>query len=208
MFLRLRSWWPVGQWPSIAVLRDRFLALDLETTGLDPRRDVMVSVAVIPFVDGRPDDGYVTLVDPGRSIPAESTAVHGLTDAMVRGAPPVDRVLSELEAILGDHVLVGHNIGFDLAILGRARRARWLPRRTNLALDTLLLAAGLHPEWRTFTLEHVADRLHIDVVGRHTAEGDAQTAGRILLQLLPELEGKNLRSVADLIWFQRQAFQR
>jgi len=208
LFVRLRSWLAVRQGPSLASVSRRFLALDLETTGLDPRRDAIVSMAAIPFVDGVPGPGYVTLVDPGRPIPPESTAVHGLTDAMVHGAPPVERLLRDAETILAADVVVGHNVAFDLAFLARARRAHRLTRLGNPGLDTRLLAAGLHPEWRDVTLEHVAARVGIEVVARHTAEGDALTAGRIFWALLPELKAHGVRTLRELLWFQRRALRR
>jgi DNA polymerase-3 subunit epsilon len=206
-FVRLRSWLAGRRGPSLASVRRRFLAVDLETTGLDPRRDAIVSMAAMPFVDGVPGAGYVTLVDPGRPIPPESTAVHGLTNSMVRGAPLVERLLRDAETILAADVVVGHNVAFDLAFLARVRRAHRLKRLGNPALDTRLLAAGLHPEWRDFTLEHVAARTGVEVVARHTAEGDALTAGRIFWALLPELEAHGLRTVRELLWFQRRVLR-
>ena len=110
---RLRSWLTIDEGPSLVSVRRRFVAIDLETTGLDPRRDAMVALAAIPFLDGVPAGGYVTLVDPGRPIPPESTAVHGLTDGMVRGAPPLEHVLRDAEPVIEGAVLIGHNVGFD-----------------------------------------------------------------------------------------------
>jgi DNA polymerase III alpha subunit (gram-positive type) len=147
----------------------------------------------------------VTLVDPGRPIPRASTAIHGITDEAVRGAPALDRVLPEAAEVIGDAVVVGHNVGFDLAVLARARRARRLARLRHRALDTRRLAAALHPEWRDFSLEQLARRLGVAVVARHTAEGDAVTAGRIFVALLPELETHRLRTVAEALWLERQA---
>jgi DNA polymerase III epsilon subunit family exonuclease len=202
---RLRSWLTFDEGPSLESVRRRFVAIDLETTGLDPRRDAIVSLAAIPFVDGMPTPGYVTLVDPERPIPPESTAIHGLTDGMVRGAPALERVLHGAEPVIEGAVLVGHNVGFDAAVLARARRARGLPRLQNHVVATDRLSAALHPEWRNFSLEYIAERLDVEVVARHTAEGDALTAGRILVALLPELQARRVRTVAELLWWQRRA---
>jgi len=192
--------------PELTALREAgFVALDLETTGLDARRDAVVSVAAVPFLGGQPRPGYATLVNPERPIPPASTAIHGLTDDMVAAAPRIDRVLAALDDVLdGTPVLAGHGVDFDLAVLERERRQRGLPRLAIPALDTLLLAAALNPGWPDYTLERVASRAGVEVVGRHTAEGDALTAGRILLALLPALEGRGFRTVGELLWLQRQ----
>jgi DNA polymerase-3 subunit epsilon len=179
------------------------VAIDLETTGLDPRRDAIVSLAAIPFVDGAPAAGYVTLVDPGRPIPPESTAIHGLTDGMLRGAPAVDRVLRAAEPAVDGALLVGHNVDFDMAVLAWARRAHKLPPLRSEVVDTRRLAAALHPDWRDVSLERLAERLGVELVGRHTAEGDALTAGRVFVALLSELPARGVRTLRELLWFQR-----
>ncbi|MGH7278390.1 MAG: 3'-5' exonuclease [Candidatus Rokuibacteriota bacterium] len=182
-----------------------FVALDIETTGLDSRRDAVVSLAAVPFVDGRPQSGIHTLVDPGRPIPETSTRIHGLTDAMVAGAPPIARVLPQVLALCDGHVVVGHGVDFDLAVLGRAARAAGLPGLQNDALDTRALAMALHPEWCDVSLEGLGDRLGVPVIGRHTAEGDALTAGGILMALLPVLATRRIETLPELLWFQAAA---
>jgi DNA polymerase-3 subunit epsilon len=195
----------VRAWGLERLAREGFVALDLETTGLDPRRDVTVALAAVPFVDGAPGEGYVTLVDPGRPIPPASTVIHGITDAMVRGAPAVAETLAALDAVVAHQVLVGHRLGFDLAVLGRARRAARRPALDNPAIDTMALAAALCPEWRSFGLDEVAARLGIRIEGRHTARGDAVAAGQLLLALLPAVTARGCRTVADLLWLQGTA---
>lgn len=199
----LAPWWrrPRGR-VSVDVLVERFVAVDLETTGLDPRRDAIVAAAAVPFVGGRPLEGLQTLVNPGRPIPPTATAVHGITDAMVAAAPPVDAVLPALvEAWAGD-VVVGHGVGFDMAVIVRERRARRLPPPANPVLDTMRLAAAVHRDWTDVGLDAVADRLGVRIVGRHTARGDAVAAGEILLALLPALNRRGVRTVAELVWLQ------
>jgi DNA polymerase-3 subunit epsilon len=187
----------------LAGLLDEFVAIDLETTGLDARRDAAVAVAVLPFRRGEPAGGYETLVNPGRPIPPESTGIHGITDAMVVAAPRLGDVLGDIESFCGDRVIVGHGVAFDLAILERTCRAQGRPPLPNTALCTMRLAAALHPGWRDVTLEALAARLGVPVVGRHTARGDALIAGATMLALLPELTRRGHRTLADAIWLQR-----
>jgi DNA polymerase III epsilon subunit family exonuclease len=181
------------------------VAVDLETTGLDTRHAAVVSVAVVPYVAGRPELGFAALVNPGRPIPPASTAIHGITDAMVREAPAIGELLPALERIWGGRILVGHNVAFDVAILNRELRAHGRAALAGLALDVGRLAAALHPEWRDVALESLAARLGVVVTGRHTAEGDARAAGDLLPALLPELAARGFRTVPELIWFQDTA---
>jgi DNA polymerase III epsilon subunit family exonuclease len=180
-----------------------FVAIDLETTGLDPRRDVIVAAAAIPFVHGEPQPGYVTLVNPGRPIPEEATRIHGVTDDMVADAPAVADVLVKLHNFCGGRVVVGHDVGFDLAVIARQARACGVPRPAGAALDTGRLAAALHPEWPDFSLDAVAERVGIEIRGRHTADGDAIAAGWLLLRLVPQFAARGLRTVRELSWAQR-----
>jgi DNA polymerase III epsilon subunit-like protein len=203
---RLAQWLSAHHGPSLGTLvADGFLALDLETTGLDARRDSIVSLAMIPFIEGSPRPGHVTLVCPGRPIPAQATAIHGLTDEMVADAPSADRVMRDIEGLLDRRIIVGHGVDFDLAVLGRARRACGLPALVNTALDTQRLTAVLRPGWFEYSLESVAEHLGVEVVDRHTAVGDALTAGRVLLKLLPLLQVRGFRTISELVWVQRRS---
>jgi DNA polymerase III epsilon subunit-like protein len=192
--------------PALATLREgRFVALDLETTGLDARRDAIVAAAAIEFVAGEPRPVYVSLVNPRRPIPATSTAVHGITDAMVRDAPLTARALAQLTVGLGDGLVAGHGIAFDLAILRRECRVAGLPPVAPPALDTMKLVSRLFPAWDDVSLDAAAARLGVEVCGRHTAEGDAIAAGRLLLALLPRLEGVGFRTIPEVMWFQESS---
>ena len=182
-----------------------FVALDLETTGLDARTDLVVAAAVIPVVGGAPRAGYVTLVNPGRPIPPTASAIHGITDAMVKAAPAIDEALGHIDRVAGPHLIVGHGVRFDIAILARERQARGRRPPANPILCTMRLAAVLNPAWGDVGLDAVADRLGIQVDGRHTAQGDAEAAARIFLALLPAARARGARTLADLQWLDASA---
>jgi DNA polymerase III epsilon subunit family exonuclease len=204
----LSPWWrrPVREGLALDALAvEGFVAIDLETTGLDPRHAAVVAVAAIPYAAGRAGPAYAALVNPRRPIPAASTAIHGITDAMVRQAPAIGDVLPALERVWGGRVLVGHNVGFDVAILSRELRGHGLAPLAGPALDVGRLAAALHPEWQDVALEALAARLGVVIAGRHTAEGDARAAGDLLPALLPELAARGFRTVPELVWFQDTA---
>jgi len=107
--------------------------------------------------------------------------------------------------VCANHILVGHGIAFDLAVLTRARRACGRRPLTNSALDTMRLAGVLHPDWAHFGFDEVASRLGIGILGRHTAEGDARAAGEIFLKLFPEIRALGARTLGEALWLQGTA---
>ena len=96
------------------------VVIDTETTGLDPVEARIVEFAAIRILGGRlSDEMFRGLVSPGVSIPAAATAIHHIDDAKVAGAPSFAKVWPALVDFIGGIVVVGHNIGFDLAVLER-----------------------------------------------------------------------------------------
>jgi DNA polymerase III epsilon subunit-like protein len=199
--------WRIGSEVRAAALRDLdFVAIDLETTGLDPRRDVAVALAAIPFSGGRarPEEGYTRLVNPGRPIPAASQAIHGIGDADVRDAPPVAEALVEFLRTCRGRPIVAHTAGFDLAILNRAARAARLPALGGAVLDVGAIAHGLFPSWWDLSLEGLGRLLEVEPIDRHTAVGDALTAGLIFLKLVPLLERRAILTLSQALRLQRR----
>ena len=185
--------------------RRGFIAIDLETTGLDPRRDRIVAAAALKFIEGESVPELVTLVNPGQRIPASATRVHGIDDAMVSGAPDETTAVARLDAITGGEVIVGHGVAFDITVLARARRAADAARPPRAVLCTQRLAAALYPAWPDCSLEALCGRLGVGLEGRHTADGDARMAGRLLLELVPRLQQRGIRTLAEALWFQDAA---
>jgi DNA polymerase-3 subunit epsilon len=175
-------------------LADRPLAalactvFDTETTGLDPRSDRIVSIAAVRVLNGRvlADDAFEQLVDPGVPVPPASTAIHGIDDAMLAGQPPIDAVLPRFARFAEDTVLVAHNAAFDLRFLQALEGATGV-RFAQPVLDTLLLSALAQPGETRHDLESIARRLGVEVLGRHTALGDAAVTAAVFARLVPML---------------------
>jgi DNA polymerase-3 subunit epsilon len=187
-------------------LRDLdFVAIDIETTGLDPKRDAIVALAAIPFLGGQPSTaGYARLVNPGRPIPLDAQRVHGISDADVRDASSVTAALPEFLERCRGGALVAHSADFDLAIINRAARAARLSRLSGPILDVGRLAHALFPSWWDLSLEGLGRLLEVEVIGRHTAEGDALTAGKILVHMTPLLEQRGVRTLEAALRLQRR----
>ncbi|WP_374304215.1 PolC-type DNA polymerase III [Ferrovibrio sp.] len=166
------------------------LLFDTETTGLNVRRDRLVSLGGLPcrgveLQDMPPLD---FLVHPGIKIPPASTAIHGISDAMVATAPSLPLIWSSLQLAWQGRVMIGHNIAYDLALLRHEAERHRLPfHPPAAALDLGLLYAGLKPRVSSITLEHIATEFGIGVNGRHTALGDAEACLGIWARMLPAL---------------------
>lgn len=196
-----------GAGPDTRLIDLPTVVLDGETTGLDVAKDRLVSVAAVRLHGTRiyRQITFDRLVNPGVPIPRASTAIHGISDRMVERAAEAGEVLPELAGFIGDCVLVGHNIGFDLALLAaEARRAGQTWQRPR-ALDTGHLAAALDPKLVDLNLDSLADRYAVRVEGRHTALGDCLLTAAVWRRLLRELEGAGVFTLAEAEGFARRA---
>jgi DNA polymerase III epsilon subunit-like protein len=174
------------------------VALDIETTGLDPRVDRIVSLAALPLRGPHPDGGELdALVHPGVPIPPASTRVHGIDDAAVATAPGYAELHPRLTEQLHGRVALGHTIGFDLAVINaEARRHRLhLPAVASLCLAEL--AAAVLSESAAVDLDQLAARFDVPIEGRHSARGDAAAAAAIWARLLPHLQDRGIHSFGD-----------
>jgi len=174
------------------------LVFDCETTGLDVKKDVIVSVGGVEMLGGQinRDAVFEQLINPGRPIPPESRKIHGISDDMVKDAPTfLDVWRKHIEPAFTGRVIVGHNIGFDIAHLCKATSAvgiRWVVPPT---FDTLLLFAALEPKRGAVSLDDLAKEFRVDIEGRHTALGDALTAAGVYHALLKRLMSQGIETL-------------
>ena len=161
------------------------LTVDTETTGFDVSKgERVVEVACVRIVDRRLAGEWSSLVHPGKPIPPAATAIHGISDAMVAGAPPVGEVARTLREACADLPLVLHNAPFDLPFLRVLFEEAGLPPLLNPIVDTLGLARGLRDKGGN-TLGELARRLDLPPRASHRALDDAHTTAQVLLKPAP-----------------------
>ncbi len=188
------------------VARVRFLAVDLETTGLDPERDAIVSAGWVKL-DAMGIDLSTArhrLVATERPMPEASAIIHRIgDDAAAQGDLP-RAVLAELLGALAGRVLVAHNAPFDLAMLGAACARIFGGRFVAPAVDTMALARRWLESHGAWHPPHGAPSLRLDAVRRrhnlpryraHDALSDALAAGELFLAQLAERERANGRGI-------------
>lgn len=162
----------------------RYVVLDTETTGLDPRRDRIITIGAVAVRDEeiRLDDSFEAMlkIDYNRG----SVTVHGVTrDEAAEGMDEREAV-EQFLAYLGDGVIVGHHIGHDVEALNCACERHFGKRMSNRWLDTNDLCERLGVEIGGHELDALCARFGIVPHDRHTAGGDAFLTAQIFLRLL------------------------
>ncbi|MEU9454868.1 3'-5' exonuclease [Streptomyces sp. NPDC048277] len=181
-----------------------YCVLDVETTGLDPRRDQIIACGAVPVSQGRirAADAFYQLIRPDCAIAESATRVHALRQADLDGAPRMEECLEELLTVMTGRILVAHSAWVERAFLGRALR----PARVTLhepVLDTAALAYRCldlprRPGW-AISLEYTASALGMPVHTPHHALGDAMTTAEVFLALAGRLSAGTARTVSDLV---------
>ncbi len=170
------------------------VALDIETTGLNPEADGITEIGAVRFKGDRIEDEWSHLINPGQRIPAFITRLTGITDAMVRNAPPVHDVLEDLAHFVGDAPIVGHNVRFDLSFL-----QRYGILQHNEPLDTYDMAAVLIPNAGRYQLGALAQTLGIILPATHRALDDARVTHRVYQRLYEEALHMPLELLAEIV---------
>lgn len=177
-----------------------YTVLDTETTGLDTRNDEIISIGAVRIVNGRILCGekFDQLIDPKMNIPLESEKFHGINDEMVKGKPDIKKVLPLFYKFSKGTVLVAHNAAFDMKMFSMKEVETGI-KFDNPVLDTLLLALIVYPMHERHNMGAIASFAGVDIVGRHTAMGDASATAEIFLKLIPLLAKKGIHTLNDAI---------
>ena len=193
----LARWWlrrrhGGGEWAGLlqAPPADEWVSLDLETTGMDPAKDHILSLAAVPVRDGRVwlSERFERSVHTARAFGIDSIRHHRITPDEASAGDPVTDVVREFLQWLGGRALLGYYIGFDLDMLAPHVRAL-----TGFALPNPVVDLGDEIAARqrrrrpdapvNLDFRHITDTLGVPIIGRHTALGDAATVGLCWLAL-------------------------
>ena len=170
----------------------RFVVLDSETTGLDPRKDRLITIGAVAVIGGEIllDDVFDALLEV--SYNSSAVTVHGVTRQESMSGVTEPEALERFLAYLKDGVIVGHHIGHDVATLNAGYQRHWGFSLQNRSLDTMELALNLERDgafpasdaFSDFSLDGLCSLFGVIPHDRHTASGDAFMTAQVFLRLL------------------------
>lgn len=155
------------------MINDTFVCIDCESTGLDPKNDKIIEIAIVVFKGEKHIATYETLVNPECDIPEESTKIHHITNEMVIGKPTIKEVLPACLKMIAGHIIVGHGILFDIQLIAEAAKKNSIPCHIleQKFIDTLRLAR-LYGESPSNSLAQLRTHFNISNEGAHRAMSD------------------------------------
>jgi DNA polymerase III epsilon subunit family exonuclease len=179
-------------------LLDAFVAIDVETTGLRPLKQRVIEVALYRYQDGHLVERFETLVNPDRQIPAFISNLTTITNGHVEDAPRFADIAAEVTAFIGDALLVGHNVAFDVSFINAELKRADHEQLVNERLDTMGLSMRLLPGVRKASLDRVATAVGLSPRKIHRAGRDAELTAEVALRLVDEAVRQGVTSLNDL----------
>ena len=174
------------------------LSLDLETTGLNTRQDRVIQIGMID--PSNPSSASQVFVQPTITIPEASTAIHGISNEDVADAAPFAIAFRDCRDAMADKVVIGYNIGFDLAILSAETERHGVEWQWGSALclrQLATIALGRDAMLMMGDLDALAAHYDIDITRRHSALGDAEICARLYFAMLGDLKAKSITSFGE-----------
>ncbi len=196
--------------PSTPLEELRFVVMDLETTGFTyVNGDEIIAVGAVVVKGGKVkrEECFHQLVYPYRLVPGKVVELTGIGREMLVGCPSFFGVLPQLLEFIGNSVIVGHYVHFDLGFINAKLKKCCGTKIQNRALDTSLLARALHPVWDNYSLDNLLAFYHIEPVGRHTALGDAILTAQLFVNLLARLKEQKVCTLTDLDHLLKRSLQ-
>jgi len=162
-------------------MTEAYTALDLETTGLNPKRDKIIEIGAVKIRKGNVADRFQSFVNPWRKLGEEVRLLTGIDDGMLLDAPGIEEVLEPLIDFIGDDVLVGHRILFDYSFVKKAVVNNSMVFEKE-GIDTLKLARKLLPDLESRKLGFLCSYYGIEHRA-HRAMGDAEASAKLYKKL-------------------------
>ena len=179
----------------------RWVVVDCETSGLNPKQDRLLSVAAVEVAAERIAAGraYAAVLQQQEPSRVDNILVHGLGGEAQLGGDPAPQVLRQLTVFMNDAIPVAFHASFDKAVLARAFAQAGVPAKRRRWLDLALLAPVLFPDRKAQDLDSWLAAFAIECAARHEALGDAYATAQLLLVMLGKARSEGIATVEALI---------
>ena len=176
---------------------EEFAVLDIETTGLNAKKDKITEIAAVKVKKGSITGRFSSFVNPGISIPDNIKKLTGISDEMVMDSPPIREVLPDLLDFIGNLPIVAHNSPFDMGFIKHSAQNMGI-LIANPVIDTLQMSRRMFPRLERHRLDAVAKHLGIKQENHHRAQGDSEAAAKIFSTCIEMLKKKGVKTLDDM----------
>ncbi|MDD3374250.1 MAG: 3'-5' exonuclease [Candidatus Omnitrophica bacterium] len=178
------------------ILDKEFVIFDVETTGLSPvGGDRIVEIAALKVRNLEPVERFHSLINPDRSISPGAFEVNRISESMLIDAPRSHEILPAFLEFLGDAIIVGHNINFDLGFLrNELNLAGLVPAESFNAVDTIRISKRVMPHLKRYPLWFVASSLGVERKQSHRAMADVEMTFEVFYKLVHLAKEQNILS--------------
>ena len=173
---------------SLLVSIKDYVALDVETTGLSARTEKIIEIGLVRVRNGVEEECYSTLIHPGREVSAHITQLTGITNKMLSTAPPMEDVLEDALAFIGNDVIVGHNVNFDIGFMQAACMEVLNVGFINDFVDTMRYSRRYFQELPNHRLGTLVCSFCVEQDQAHRALADAQATSRCYRYMCDQVE--------------------
>ena len=167
---------------------ESFVAIDVETTGLDKNKDKIIEVSAVKFINGVEQKSFSHLLNPKKPIPIFIENLTGISNNDVKDMPIFDSIAQEFLNFIGSSPIVGHNIGFDINFLNNELNSSSRSIKPKYICDTYILSRIFFYYFNSFKLESICAKLNINTGSSHRALDDARSSGFLFLKIISQME--------------------
>ena len=162
----------------------KFVAIDVETTGLSPLYNELIEISAIKYEGAKKLDTFSTLIKPKKEVSRTITNLTGITNKMLEDAPTIEKVMPDLIEFIGDNPIVAHNANFDYSFLQNNSNKSFT---NNKVIDTVAISRKMLPNLPNHKLNTVARYIGIQEEGYHRAEFDCECCAKIYVKYLENI---------------------
>lgn len=162
----------------------KFVAIDVETTGLSPLYNELIEISAIKYEGAKKLDTFSTLIKPKKEVSSTITNLTGITNKMLEDAPTIEKVMPDLIEFIGDNPIVAHNANFDYSFLQNNSNKSFT---NNKVIDTVAISRKMLPNLPNHKLNTVARYIGIQEEGYHRAEFDCECCAKIYVKYLENI---------------------